>query len=45
MTERLDVEFGAEDAVNLGGWLYLPDGPVEVSFDIASSASPPDWAG
>jgi len=27
MTERLDVEFGADGAVTLGGWLYLPDGP------------------
>lgn len=26
MTERLDVTFGAEGGVNLGGWLYLPDG-------------------
>jgi cephalosporin-C deacetylase-like acetyl esterase len=27
VTERLDVEFEAEGAVNLGGWLYVPDGP------------------
>jgi len=27
MTERLDVEFGAEGAVTLGAWLYLPDRP------------------
>lgn len=27
MTERLDVQFAAEGAINLVGWLYLPDGP------------------
>jgi uncharacterized protein len=27
MTDRLDVEFAAEGAVTLRGWLYLPDGP------------------
>ena len=27
MTERLDIEFGAEGAVELGGWLYVPAGP------------------
>ena len=26
MTERLDVEFDAEGAVTLRGWLYVPDG-------------------
>jgi dipeptidyl aminopeptidase/acylaminoacyl peptidase len=27
MIERKDVEFQADDAVTLRGWLFLPDGP------------------
>ena len=26
MTQRIDVEFTADDGVTLGGWLFLPDG-------------------